>query len=214
MKLSTETIDILNNFSTINPSIILRPGSVIRLGSPNLEVFAQATVKEAFDKQVGIYNLKKFLGVLSLFEGEPEIELNDTFIRITNGRQSMDYVIGEINLIKASPDKEPNVPAPDAEFDIKWSDLSTALKAVAVLDVPNISISGDGVKITLAALDPKNSSKDKYRVVIGETDKTFSTKLLKGAFKMLPRDYHVSAASAYAKFSSDDVTYWLPAAAE
>ena len=214
MKLSSETMEILNNFSTINPSIVLRAGNVIRTGTPDLSVFAKATIKESFDREVGIYNLKRFLGVMSLFDGETDVVLTDSVIQVTNDRQFIDYILGDRSLIKAVPDKDPNVPAAVAEFDLKWADLATALKAVSLLDVPNVIMSGDGSKITLSVADPKNSSKDKYRVIIGESSVKFSTKLLKTSFKMMPRDYRVSAHEAYAKFESPDVTYWLPAAAE
>lgn len=214
MKLSQKTLEVLSNFSSINPSIILRPGNVIYVGTPDLSVFAKATVQETFDRQVGIYNLKKFLGVLSLFQTEPEITLSDTHISISNDRQSMDYVLGDVSLIKASPDKDPNVPECEASFDLSWSDLSTALKAVSVIDVPNISFVGDGSAVYLVASDAKNSSKDKYRVKVGDTAVTFSCRLLKSSFKMMSGDYRVSAHSAYAKFESADATYWLPAAAE
>jgi hypothetical protein len=120
-----------------------------------------------------------------------------------------------MNLIKASPDKEPNVPAPVATFKVAWNDLSTCLKAVAVIDAPHISFIGNGETISIVGSDPKNTSKDRYAVVIGQTeDKHFTTRLLKSSFKMLPRDYDVSVHEAYAKFEAHDVTYWLPAAAE
>ena len=44
MKFSTDTLSVLKNFSTINPSIVFKPGSVVRTISPQKTVMAAATI--------------------------------------------------------------------------------------------------------------------------------------------------------------------------
>jgi hypothetical protein len=210
MKLSQTTRTILDNFSTINPSIIIRPGNVIRLGTPNLSLFCRATVEENFETQVGIHNLKKFLGVLSLFDDEPDLVFEESRIRINNGKQEISYVLSDQTLIKASPVNDPNVPEPLLSFNLTSEDLNTTMKAASVLGLPTVAFVGDGTNIRIAAKDGENTSKDAYSSIIGQSDKTFSTPLLRTSFKMMSLDYTVHVHSDYVKFESPTVTYWLP----
>ena len=48
---SDETMSVLKNFSQINPSLLFRPGDMIRTISPQKTVMAAATVSENFDSQ-------------------------------------------------------------------------------------------------------------------------------------------------------------------
>jgi len=48
MKISKRTIAILNNFSTINQSIIIKPGKKIETISNVKDTFARANVEEEF----------------------------------------------------------------------------------------------------------------------------------------------------------------------
>ncbi len=210
MKLSNETKTILENLSGINPSIILREGSEIRVGTPSLTVFCTARVSETFEKQVGIYNLKKFLGVLSLLDGEPELNFDDGAIKITNGKQTITYVLSDQSLIKESPSKDPNVPTPITDFALASSELTTTLKAASVLAVPTISFVGDGEYIRMVASDGNNSSKDAYTSVLGETNYNFNIPLPRTSFKMMNLDYQVYVHNDYVKFDSPSITYWLP----
>lgn len=210
MKLSENTKTILENLSTINPSIILRPGNEIRVGTPSLTVFCTARVDETFDKQVGIHNLKKFLGVLSLLDGEPDLTFDDGAIKITNGKQTISYVLSDTSLIKESPSKDPNVPAPLTSFALPSSELVTTLKASSVLSLPTISFIGDGSTIRMVASDLANSSKDAYTSVLGESHHVFNVPLPRASFKMMNLDYTVHVHNDYVKFESPAITYWLP----
>ena len=82
MKLSKNTLDILKNFSTINSNILVEPGNVIKTVSPVKNVMSQATVKEKFDCQFGIWDLGKFLGTISLFE-DPDFSFDDKHVTIS-----------------------------------------------------------------------------------------------------------------------------------
>ena len=85
MKLSKQTLAILKNFSMINQSIVIKPGSKLETISNVKDVFADATIEEIFDKQVSIYDLNELLGVISLFE-DPEISLEDSYLLLTQGK--------------------------------------------------------------------------------------------------------------------------------
>ena len=81
MKLSARTIQVLKSFAQINPSLIFTPGNEIKTVSPQKTILAKATIAETIPQQFAIYDLVKFLGVLSLFN-DPDLEINEKFITI------------------------------------------------------------------------------------------------------------------------------------
>ena len=68
MKISSETLNILKSYTTINPSIYVEPGSIIKTISPQKTIVASAEVDDVFDSNFGIYDLNQFLSVTTLFE--------------------------------------------------------------------------------------------------------------------------------------------------
>ena len=74
MKLTSRTLQVLKNFSTINPSLLFKNGSVITTMSPNKTVMARATVGEVFPQTYAIYDLSRFIGVLSMFN-DPDVAM-------------------------------------------------------------------------------------------------------------------------------------------
>ena len=76
MKLSARTIQILKSFAQINPSLIFTPGNEIKTISPMKTMVAKATIAETIPQQFAIWDLSKFLGVLSLFD-DPEVVINE-----------------------------------------------------------------------------------------------------------------------------------------
>ena len=70
MKLSTETISVLKNFSTINANLMVKSGSSLSTMSAMKNIVAKADVTEEFPSDFAIYDLNEFLSALSLF-GNP-----------------------------------------------------------------------------------------------------------------------------------------------
>jgi len=68
MKLSENTVEVLKNFSTINPSLSFRQGNVLRTVSPQKNILASSVVEETFPVDFAIYELNQFLGLNSIFE--------------------------------------------------------------------------------------------------------------------------------------------------
>ena len=68
MKFDNRTVQVLRNFSTINPSLVFKRGSTISTISPGKAVIAVANVQPEFPQDFAIYDLGNFLNVISLFE--------------------------------------------------------------------------------------------------------------------------------------------------
>ena len=86
MKLSDKTIDLLENFSSINQSILVKKGTKLRTISVMKNILAEAEVDENFEKDFGIYDLPQFLNGVGLMN-DPDIDLkHDSYMIIREGK--------------------------------------------------------------------------------------------------------------------------------
>lgn len=209
MKLSQETIAILKNYSTINPSVLFKTGNTLATMSMQRSIFAKAAIREEIERPFGIYELNKFLGVLSMFK-EPELRFFDNYLEVFSGKQRVRYTYADASLIVAPPEKELTFPEPEVEFDFKADDINSVVKALSIMSLPEICITGNGKSLEVQAVNSKNPSADVYSITVGETDKNFRSYIKAENLKFLSKDYKVSVSSkGIVKFSAPDVTYFV-----
>lgn len=214
MKFSDETLSILKNFSQINPSILFKPGQTLRTISPSKTVMASANVKEHFDNQAGVYDVSRFLATLSLFDS-PDVEFAEKQFNIQDGRstlKSAKYTYTSENMIVTPPEKDIQVPSPDAQFNLPWKDLDSVIKAAGVLQLPEVAFISEGADISLAAVDSKNPTADSCSIGIteGGAYAPFRMIIKVDNLKVMPFDYDIALSSkGMAHFKSDKVQYWI-----
>lgn len=209
MMLSPKTIQILKNFSNINPSILIKPGNALATIATNKTVLAKANVDEEFGRLIPIYALNRFLSAMSLFNA-PNIEFDDNSAKISGERSSILYHYSDPQVILAPPEKEIKLPSVDVDTVVTNKAMQDVLKAMNVLGLPELAIVGDGEHLTLQALDIKNSAADTFSVSIGETDKVFRAIFRAENIKIIDGDYQVQISSkGISKFIGPDVTYWI-----
>ena len=202
MYLSQETVSLLKNFATINQSILIKAGKKIRSMSVMKNILVETTIDEEFTRDVAIYDLNQFLNCLSLIPGA-EVKLEDSSIVITDGTNSIDYRYSDPSVISAPPEKELKLPSEDVCVTLTEENLETVKKAAAVLQIPDVSLVGDGSKIFLTVRDKKNSGSNSYRIEVGETDTVFQFNLKVENLKLLGGDYDVIvSAKNLARFES------------
>jgi len=211
MKLSESTINILKNFASINPSILVNPGNTLTTMSINKSIYAMAAVEESFPSKFAIYEMSKFLGVVSLFK-EPEFTFHDRQVKIESERQSVNYTYADPSMIVApNPDKSINFPTADVEFSISHEELQRVVRATSVLQLPDIAVIGDGKKITITATNSKNPTTDIFGIQVGETDKSFSMYFeVSDIIKLISADYDVKLSSkGLSQWKSSNVLYYV-----
>lgn len=211
MKFSDETLSVLKNFSQINPSILFKPGQIIRTISPQKTVMASATVTETFDKKAGVYDVSRYLATLSLFDA-PEVEFGENQFTIQGGKSTMRYTYTAENMIVTPPERDIQLPEPEASFDLSWKDIDKVIKAAGVLQLPEIAFISQGDDISLAAIDSKNPTADTYSVGVTEGSgfTPFRMIIKVDNLKLMPADYSVALSSkGMAHFKSDKVQYWV-----
>ena len=212
MKLSENTINILKNFSVINNNLLVNPGNTLTTVAPqSRSVYAKANVDESFPKQFAIYELNKFLGVVSLFK-EPELEFSDHSVKIVSGRQSVSYTYADPSMVIApDPNKDINFPAADIEFSISQEELQRVVRAAGVLQLPEIAVTGDGTSITVTATNSKNPTADIFSIEVGDTTHTFNMYIkAENIIKLISANYDVKITSrGLAQFRSTNVVYYI-----
>jgi len=209
MQLSAKTINVLKNFSTINPSIVLKPGNTVATISPNKTIMARATVPDSFDGTYGIYALNRFISALSLFESA-NIEFGSESARISSNNRSIVYHYSDPSVIMVPPEREIKLPSVDVEFKLTNKDIQTVMKALGVLGLPEIAVVGDGSSVSLQAVDTKAGSADTYSIDVGETDKAFRAIFRAENMKMMDGDYTVRLSSkGISQFIGMNIEYWI-----
>ncbi len=174
-------------------------------------ILAEAEILEEFSRDVAIYDLNQFLNCLSLIPGA-EVKLEGSSIVITDGNNSIDYRYSDPSVITAPPDKELTLPSEDVCVVLTEDHLETVKKAAAVLQIPDVSLIGDGECIYLTVRDKKNSGSNSYKIEVGEADSTFQFNMKVENLKLQPGDYDVVISSKnLAKFQSHSrpVTYFI-----
>lgn len=211
MKFTQETTTILKNFSSINPSILLKPGNKLRTISPLKTVLAEADISESITKKAAIYDLNRFLSTLGLFDSEPEIEFGDNKFQISLDESKVDYIYAAENMIVVPPDK--NIQADyTLKVHVKANQLQKVIQAAGVLSCSDIAFIGDGDNIYLAAIDSKNPTSDNFKVKIDSLEHDPFKMLIKVEhFKVLPQDYEVnlSIEKNIAYFDGNKIKYWI-----
>ena len=94
MLICNDTIEVLKNYAEINQSLLFNQGSTLKTVNEQTNVMSKCTVNEAFPQDFAIYDLNKFLGVLSLFV-EPELTFSDTSMTIKSSVDANNFVAGD-----------------------------------------------------------------------------------------------------------------------
>ena len=213
--LSKKTLEILKNFSTINSNILIQPGNTISTISPVKNVMAEATVEETFDVEFGLWDLNKFLGVVSLFDS-PNFMFEDNHMVISESGKgnSVRYYYSDPRLL-TSPTKKINMPESVVDFEWKNNDFIDLQKASSVLQVSDISVHSEGDSLVIDVMDKSDVTTNNYSIELGNlptSDNDFCFYFKAENLKLLPGDYDVSISDkviSQFKNKNLDLTYWI-----
>jgi hypothetical protein len=216
MQLSNDTINVLKNFGAINQGILFKKGKVLKTMSSGKNILAEVTIKEDIPTEFGIYDLNKFLSVVSLHKDNPTFEFGDKEVKIVGnkGRSKMKYRFCEPTMIVTPPEKQLAMPNPEVSFSLSAEDFDWIMKAAGVLGSPQIAVESDGSKVTITAFDSSDSSAhtDALEVSSGNGDKfrfifktEHLTKLFGGAY-----DVQISSKGiSNFKHKTVELQYWI-----
>jgi len=205
MKISSDTRDVLKNFSTINSGIRVKSGNKLETISNMKNILAVATVKEEFPTNFSIYNLPEFLGATSLLE-DPDFNFGETSLSIADNNSKLAYFYASEGMVVA-PDKMITMPDAEIEFKVTSTLLGDLQKASSVLGVNDLVLFSDGESVSLTVKDKKNAASNTFSRVVGEGDgTTFSMNFKIENLKILPGNYNVSVSSkGISHFNNADI---------
>jgi len=194
MKISSETINILKNFSGINANLVFKPGKELKTLSEAKTIMATASTLEDFPIEFGVYDLNEFLSLFSLMD-EPELEFDDKFLTMSDGSQKIKYFYSEIDIL-TQPTKDINMPECEVVLDISSANLDKIRKAAAVLGHSELSFSSQGDNVVASVFNEKDATANTFDIDLGTTsNEIFNYVFSISNLKMLQGDYKVSISS-------------------
>lgn len=206
MKFSKQTIDILKNFSQINPSIMLTKGSFIMTKSLNSVTYAEAQIPDVIDEDVGIYDLNSFLNMLNVVGIDSEIVHDITTGEIVIRGDKMKIVERSADPTTiAKPKKRLEMPVADLVFQITANDLDKLIKASRMMKLTDLSVEPIEGKLVITAKSKESASTFSVEVGDYEGDNVFNFDIKIDNMQFINSDYKVEiSAKGAAKFSSEN----------
>jgi len=206
MKLSEKTINLLENFSSINQSILVKKGSKLRTISVMKNILAEAEVDENFERDFGIYDLPQFLNGVNLMK-DPDLDLkNETYMIIREGKNTkVKFAFADPDVIITPPEKGITLPSSDVTFQLDSIQLGKLLKASSIYQLPDLSAVGDGEEVTLVVSDRKNDNSNEFSLKVGKTEQVFEFNFKMENIKLIPGSYDVQISKKnLAKFTNSN----------
>jgi hypothetical protein len=212
MKLSKKTLSILKNFANINSNILIKPGNSLQTCSVGKNIFVEAKIEEEFDTDIPIWDLNKFLGVVSMFQN-PELEFNEEYVDISNGNSSVRYYYSDVTLLTI-PTRGIKMPDTEISFDLEETTLNEILKASSILQVSDFKIVGKNGVLKIIVDDSANDTSNSFSVLIDENYSgiDYEGTINVSEIKFLPGSYRVELTkTVISKFTHNtlDLSYYI-----
>ena len=222
MIINNETVETLKNFAEINQSLVIETGDVIKTVSEQTNVLAKAKLGQSFPQDFAIYDLNKFLGVLSLF-AEPQFDFSEKSIKIQSSVDANNFVAGDsvaeyqfanMSLFENERKilaKDINLPSEDAVFRLEEKYFISIMRAAAVMSLPEIAVVANEGKLKIQAIDAKTSV-DSYAVELGVSTSNFKMIFKIENLKLMRGSYDVKISNkglGYFKNTDRDLEYWI-----
>ena len=222
MIINNETVETLKNFAEINQSLVIEAGDVIKTVSEQTNVLAKAKLGQSYPQDFAIYDLNKFLGVLSLF-AEPQFDFSEKSIKIQSSVDANNFVAGDsvaeyqfanMSLFENERKilaKDINLPSEDAVFRLEEKYFISIMRAAAVMSLPEIAVVANEGKLKIQAIDAKTSV-DSYAVELGNSTSNFKMIFKIENLKLMRGSYDVKISDkglGHFKNTGRELEYWI-----
>lgn len=190
---------------------MIKPGQTLRTISKQRNVLAKATITETFSDEFVIFDLNRFLGVITSLEA-PEINMTGKKLHIKSGDNQSIYGLSDESMIIAAPEKDLKIENAEVIFTLSRDQLVQVLKLSGIMNLPNVAVIGDGKKITFVALNVADNESDTFVINVGTTDVKFKSIFNTENLKMIEGNYTVSISFkgiSHFKNNSDEIEYWI-----
>lgn len=164
MELSDTTMQVLKNYATINPNIVINEGNTVKTISVARNVLSTAELPEEFPVSFGIYDLTEFLNVLSLVDS-PRLTFEKDYVTVgdSTGRSSVKYFFSDPEML-TSPGKDIVMPDAEVNFVLDTDTLGKVKRAAAALGHDEISITPTTGAVRLSVIDSKDATSNAFSI--------------------------------------------------
>ena len=196
MIISDDTLKVLQNFASVNPNLVLKPGQKVKTISEAKNILAIAEITEDFPTEFGVYDLNEFLSVHGLIENAV-LSFDDKSLTMASGDQKIKYYFAETDIL-TQPTKDITMPNAEVGINLTEQVLDQIQKAASVLGHMELSLSGTNGLITASVLDIKDATANTFDIVVDKDNsckEQFNFVVNIPNLKLLSGDYFVSISS-------------------
>lgn len=208
MKLTKSTIEVLANFASINPSVMMKPGKFINTKSINNVIYAEAHLEDEIDVTAGIYSLSEFLGIYNIVGADGEVTEDGEYITVASAGRSQAKLKMAVPSTIVHPKKSINFPVADVVFEFGLSEFKQVYDAASGMGLTHLSFYNKDGKIR-AGLSSE-TSENSYWVEVADYDGTANFEFIVSFanMKMIKGTYTVMIAKDGAvMFKGDRISY-------
>ena len=191
-------MNVLKNYSTINPNIVITEGNTLKTISVARNVLSRTELNEEFPTSFGIYDLTEFLNVLSLVDS-PRLKFEKDYVTVgdSTGRSSVKYFYSDPEML-TSPGKDINMPEPEVKFVLDTDTLGKVKRAAAALGHDEVAISPTTGAVRLSVIDSKDATSNAFSIDVEGTypeGVDFNFVMNVGNIKVVNEDFEVGISS-------------------
>lgn len=217
LTLDAETRARLKNFAPINPSMLFRPGNMLRTTSPDEDVVGFAKIETTIPAQFAIYDLENFLSVLRLFDN-PKIIIGKEHLTISENGEQFLYGLISPDLIMSPSERsqallEKGVRDTELANFVLPLDTLKKLKTLCKIDGNNfqmVRLVSDGAAIYVKQHHPAGGVYQYSILLIAKDAPRFDIKFDVKKFNVLSdEEYALTLAKNITLFSGKDVKYFV-----
>lgn len=214
MKISKETIKVLQNFASISNNLRIYPGNELATISPQGSIFAKVTVADTFPVDVSIYELNSFLDLISYMENQ-EVEFGEKSLTISNNGSTFEYRYADPSVIIAPPQgKSIELTNNLYQFNLTTADIEMIRKAIGLTGAEHVTIESKSGQVSLKVGNDKRGLGQSK--VLGTAAKDFKALLNVETFLVTADNYTVTLSEKEGKLflhflptTTSTPQYWL-----
>ena len=196
IKLSERTLQLLSNFESICPSIVLAPGKKLRTVNDSATVIAIADIDEEFPFEFPILDLTKLLSIQrlpSFKSGVIEMDADHILLKGDSSQLKFWRSAKELTVVPADGIELGNV---IFEATVTPEKLKELTRACSTLGHKTVRLVAKGGKTSLVGTSPTIDNSNDYSVELGETTLGDSTTPVDVAnLKMIEGNYVIRVDS-------------------
>lgn len=169
IKLSQRTLNLLQNFASISPSIVLQPGKKLRVVSDAGTIIASADIEEDFPNEFPVLDITKLLSILKVKSFKDcQLEFTDKKITLKGEHTELAFWASAKELTTI-PEQDIVLPSINFQAEVSADTLDEFIRISSVLSHKTAKLVAESGKTYLVATTPELENSNDFRVELGET---------------------------------------------